>query len=89
MSHALLLYQTEDGRTHIQVCLENETVLLTPAAMAEVFQTTLQNIPLHLKNIFAKGKLDKAATCQDFLQVQTEGPLVDGVLCKLNKSGEA
>jgi len=69
----LLIYQTEDGRTHIQVRLEDETVWLTQADMAKLFQTTSQNITLHLKNIFQEGELDEAATCKDFLQVQTEG----------------
>ena len=69
----LLIYQTEDGRTRIQVRLENETVWLTQADMARLFQTTPQNITLHLKNIFQEGELDEEATCKDFLQVQTEG----------------
>jgi hypothetical protein len=69
----LLIYQTEDGRTRIQVQLEGETVWLTQADMAQLFQTTSQNITLHLKNIFQEGELDEAATCKDFLQVQTEG----------------
>jgi hypothetical protein len=69
----LLIYQTEDGRMHIQVRLEDETVWLTQADMARLFQTTSQNITLHLKNIFQEGELDEAATCKDFLQVQTEG----------------
>ncbi|MEO0248250.1 MAG: RhuM family protein, partial [candidate division WOR-3 bacterium] len=69
----LMIYQTEDGRTRIQVRLEDETVWLTQADMAQLFQTTPQNITLHLKNIFQEGELDEAATCKDFLQVQTEG----------------
>jgi len=69
----LLIYQTEDGRTRIQVRLEDETVWLTQADMAQLFQTTPQNITLHLKNIFQEGELDEAATCKDFLQVQPEG----------------
>ncbi|HOQ43195.1 MAG TPA: virulence RhuM family protein [Smithellaceae bacterium] len=69
----LLIYQTEDGRTRIQVRLEHETVWLTQADMAQLFQTTPQNITLHLKNIFQEGELDERATCKDFLQVQAEG----------------
>jgi len=69
----LLIYQTEDGRTRIQVRLEHETVWLTQADMAQLFQTTPQNITLHLKNIFQEGELDERATCKDFLQVQVEG----------------
>ncbi len=69
----ILIYQTEDGCTRIQVRLENETVWLTQADMAQLFQTTPQNITLHLKNIFNEGELSEAATCKDFLQVQIEG----------------
>ncbi len=69
----LLIYQTEDGHTRIQVRLEDETVWLTRADMAQLFQTTPQNITLHLKNIFQEGELDETATCKDFLQVQPEG----------------
>jgi len=69
----LLIYQSEDGRTRIQVRLDDETVWLTQADMAQLFRTTSQNITLHLKNIFQEGELDEAATCKDFLQVQNEG----------------
>jgi len=69
----IILYQTEDGKTRVQVRLENETVWLTQADMAELFQTTPQNITLHLKNIYQEGELAEEATCKDFLQVQTEG----------------
>jgi len=69
----ILIYQTEDGRTRIQVRLEDETVWLTQADMAQLFQTTSQNITLHLKNIYQEGELDESATCKDFLQVQSEG----------------
>ena len=69
----ILIYQTEDGRMRIQVRLEDETVWLTQADMAQLFQTTPQNITLHLKNIFNEGELSEGATCKDFLQVQTEG----------------
>lgn len=69
----LILYQTEDGKTHIEVRLQDETVWLTQKLMAELFQTTPQNITIHLKNIYDEGELDEPATCKDFLQVQTEG----------------
>ncbi|MDO8721920.1 MAG: virulence RhuM family protein [Syntrophales bacterium] len=69
----LILYQTEDGKTKVEVRLQDETVWLTQKLLAELFQTTPQNITIHLKNIFNEGELDEAATCKDFLQVQTEG----------------
>ena len=69
----ILIYQTEGGQTKIEVRLENETVWLTQKLMAELFQTTPQNITLHLNNIYLEKELSKEATCKDFLQVQKEG----------------
>ena len=67
-----ILYQTEDGRTRIQCRLENETPWLTQAQIAELFETTPQNVTLHLKGIFAEGELAEAATCKDCLRVRQE-----------------
>ncbi len=50
---SLILYQTEDGRTRIQCRFEGDTLWLTQAQMAELLQTTLQNVTLHLRAIFA------------------------------------
>lgn len=69
----IIIYQTENGQTKIDVKLENETVWLTQKLMAELFQTTPQNITIHLKNIFERGELQENATCKDFLQVRQEG----------------
>jgi hypothetical protein len=69
----LILYQSEDGRTRIECRFEGETVWLTQALMAELFQTSPQNITQHLREIYADGELDEAATCKSFLQVRTEG----------------
>lgn len=69
----ILIYQTEDGKTKIEVQLQNETVWLTQKHMAELFQTTVPNINLHLKNIFEEGELNHSATIKDFLIVQNEG----------------
>ena len=69
----IILYQTEDGRTRIQCRFENETLWLTQAQIAELFQTTPQNVTLHLKAIFTEGELLEAATCKDYLQVRLEG----------------
>ena len=68
-----ILYQTEDGRTRIQCRFENETLWLTQAQTADLFQTTPQNVTLHLKAIFAEGELSELATCKDYLQVRSEG----------------
>lgn len=69
----IVIYQTESGQTKIDVRLEHETVWLTQKLMAELFQTTPQNITIHLKNIFEEGELHEDTTCKDFLQVQKEG----------------
>jgi hypothetical protein len=69
----ILIYQTEGGQTKIEVRLENETVWLTQKLMAELFQTTIPNINLHLKNIYNEGELDELSTIKDFLIVQKEG----------------
>lgn len=72
-SSSLLLYTTQAGNIGIEVRLENETVWLTQADMAELFQTTPQNITLHLKSIYAEGELKEDTTCKEYLQVQSEG----------------
>lgn len=69
----IIIYQTESGETRLEVRLENETVWLTQKLMSEPFQTTPQNITIHLKNVFDEGELSEAATCKDFLQVRREG----------------
>lgn len=69
----ILLYQTEDGKTRIDVRLQGETVWLTQAQMAELFQTTKQNISLHVKNVYEEGELEQKATVKESLTVQKEG----------------
>ena len=73
MNTQIVIYQTEDGKTKLDVRLENETVWLTQKLMAELFQTTPQNITIHLKNIYEEGELEESATCKDLLQVRQEG----------------
>ena len=69
----ILIYQTQDGQTKIDVRLEEETVWLSQAQMVELFQTTKQNISLHIKNIYEEGELEEIWTVKDYLTVQTEG----------------
>ena len=69
----IVIYQTEDGQTQIDVRLENETVWLTQAQMAELFQTTKQNVSLHLNNLYKEGELQKEGTVKEYLTVQQEG----------------
>lgn len=69
----LVIYQADDGSIKIDVRLEDETVWLTQANMAELFQVKPQNVTMHLKNIYIEGELQEKATCKEFLQVQKEG----------------
>jgi hypothetical protein len=55
------------------VRLEGETVWLSQAEMADLFQTTPQNITLHIKNVYGEGELPREATCKEYLQVRREG----------------
>ena len=69
----IIIYQTEDGQTQIDVRLENDTVWLTQAQMVELFQTTKQNVSLHVSNVFKEGELDQESTVKEYLTVQQEG----------------
>ncbi len=68
-----LLYQTDDGQTRIECRFEAETVWLSQALIAELFQTTPQSITQHLRAIYQDCELNQAATCKEYLQVQQEG----------------
>lgn len=69
----LILYQTEDGKTKLEVRLQDETVWLSQKQMAELFDCSIDNIALHLKNIYASGELEEKATAEDSSVVQKEG----------------
>lgn len=69
----LLVYQTENGTVKLEVRLENETLWLTQQQMAELFQTSKQNISHHIKSIFTEGELSPQATVKNYLTVQNEG----------------
>jgi len=69
----LILYQTEDGLTEVNLRAIDGTVWLTQAELAELFDSSPQNITLHIKSIYEDGELDSASTCKDFLQVRKEG----------------
>lgn len=73
METPFLLYGGDDEKVHVRVLIHGETLLLPQRLMAELFQTTSDNISLHLKNIFAEGELVEAATAEDFSVVQNEG----------------
>jgi len=69
----VLVYQAEDGQVRVDVRLEDETVWLTQDLMAELFQTTQQNISLHIRNVFEEGELLPVATHKKCLSVRKEG----------------
>ncbi len=69
----LILYTSEDGQTRMQLRADGKTVWLTQLEIAELFQTTKQNVSLHANNIFKDGELSPEATVKDSLTVQTEG----------------
>ncbi len=72
-NNQIIIYQTEDGQTQVDVRLENETVWLTQAQMVELFQTTKQNVSLHVGNVFKEGELEQKSTVKEYLTVQKEG----------------
>lgn len=63
----IIIYQTEDGATKLEVRLEDETVWLSQKLMAELFQTTVANINMHIKNLFTEGELKPDSVIKDFL----------------------
>lgn len=69
----LILYRTEDGRTDIHLRATDGTVWLTQAEIAELFETSPQNITQHIRALYEEGELAEDATCKDYLQVQIEG----------------
>ena len=69
----IIIYQTEDGQTQIDVRLENETVWLTQQQMVQLFKSSRTNILEHIQHIYEVEELDKISTCRNFRQVQKEG----------------
>lgn len=69
----IVIYQTEDGDTKIDVRFVDETVWLTQQQMADLFQSSRTNIVEHIQHIYEEGELDEASTCRKFRQVRTEG----------------
>ena len=69
----ILIYQTENGQTNIEVKIEDDTVWLTQQQMSELFQTSRTNVVEHIKHIYGEGELDEISTCRNFRQVRKEG----------------
>ena len=69
----IVIYTSADGKISLDTKLENETIWLTQDMMAKLFETTPQNITMHIKNIYDDEELEQNSTCKDFLQVRNEG----------------
>jgi hypothetical protein len=73
----IIIYQTDDGQTKIDVRMEEETVWLSQAQMAELFQTTKQNVSLHINNAFAEGELEQDSVVKEYLTTAADGKNYD------------
>ena len=73
LNNEIIIYESVDGKPNISVRVEDETVWLTQAQLAELFRTSRPNITMHIKNIFDEGELAKDSVCQDFLQTANDG----------------
>jgi len=69
----IVLYQSDDNSTVLEVRLDNDTVWLTQSQLVELFSSTKQNISLHISNIFMEGELDPTSTVKEYLTLQIEG----------------
>ena len=69
----ILIYQSDDGLTNVEVKIQDETVWLTQQQMAKLFQTSRTNVVEHIKHIYDEGELDEISTCRKFRQVRKEG----------------
>lgn len=72
----IVIYTSADGKISLDAKLENETIWLSQNMMAKLFETTPQNITMHIKNIYEDEELEQNSTCKDFLQVREEGKRV-------------
>lgn len=73
LDNKIIIYQTDDGMTQLDVKLENETVWLTQSQMVELFDSSKSNVSEHIKHIYADGELDESSTVRKFRTVQMEG----------------
>ena len=73
MNSEIIMYQTDDGTTKIDVKLEEETLWLTQAQMCELYQTSKSNVSEHIKHIFEEGELDKDSVVRNFRTTAADG----------------
>lgn len=69
----ILIYQNEKGDTKVDAYFNDSTIWMSQKSLAQLYQTSPQNITLHIKNIYSDKELDESSTCKDYLQVRTEG----------------
>lgn len=69
----ILIYQSDDGLTNVEVKVQDDTVWLTQQQMADLFQTSRTNVVEHIKHIYEEKELDEASICRNFRQVRKEG----------------
>lgn len=69
----ILIYNLPDGSSNVEVLLNEEDIWMTQTALSQLFQTSTQNITMHIKNIYEEAELEESRTCKFDLQVQTEG----------------
>ncbi|MBD5291175.1 MAG: virulence RhuM family protein [Bacteroides sp.] len=72
-NNQIIIYQSEDGETRIEVKFMGETVWLSQQQMADLFQSSRSNVVEHIKHIYEEGELDEESTCRNFRQVRQEG----------------
>ena len=72
-NNEIIIYQGEDGQTHIDVKFTDKTVWLSQQQMAELYQTSRSNVVEHIKHIYEDEELDEDSTCRNFRQVRQEG----------------
>ena len=69
----IVIYQSEDGKVHLDVVYNEETMWLTQQQLCELYQTSRTNVVEHIKHIYEDGELQEIATCRKFRQVRLEG----------------
>lgn len=75
MTQQIQIFTSQDGKAELRVALENDTVWLTQAQMGQLFDTTPENVLMHLQNIFKDDELDEQATTKEFLVVRQKGQM--------------
>ena len=73
LQNEIVIYKTNDGKIQLETKIQEDSVWLTQDMMSKLFDTTIQNINMHIKNVYKEGELDENRTIKDFLIVRNEG----------------